>query len=99
MKKTLLIMTTLLAAFPALAADGANGGSGILALAAAITISIAALGGALAQGRVGATAMEGIARNPQAQKAMFVPMIIALALIESLVIYALVIAFQLVGKL
>ena len=99
MKKTLLIMTTLLAALPALADGHADGGSGLLALAAAIAISVAALGGALAQGRVGATAMEGIARNPQAQKAMFVPMIIALALIESLVIYALVIAFQLVGKL
>jgi F-type H+-transporting ATPase subunit c len=101
MKKTLLIMTTLMAALPAFAAEGeaATGGSGMFALAAAVAISVAALGGALAQGRVGATAMEGIARNPQAQKAMFVPMIIALALIESLVIYALVIAFQLVGKL
>ncbi|MHB1026025.1 MAG: ATP synthase F0 subunit C, partial [Desulfobacteria bacterium] len=42
---------------------------------------------------------EGIARNPSAQNKIFIPMIVGLALIESLVIYALVIAFVLVGKL
>ena len=52
----------------------------------------------MGQGKVGAAAMEGLARNPQASKEMFVPMIIGLALIESLVIYALIIAFQLAGK-
>jgi len=41
----------------------------------------------------------GIARNPSAQNKIFIPMIVGLALIESLVIYALVIAFVLVGKL
>ncbi|OYV71742.1 MAG: hypothetical protein B7Z74_06685 [Deltaproteobacteria bacterium 21-66-5] len=34
-----------------------------------------------------------------AQNKIFIPMIVGLALIESLVIYALVIAFVLVGKL
>jgi F-type H+-transporting ATPase subunit c len=43
--------------------------------------------------------MEGIARNPGASGKMFVPMILGLALIESLVIYCLVIAFALIGKL
>ena len=48
--------------------------------------------------RAAAAALEGIARNPQASGKLFTPMIIGLALIESLVIYALVIAFILSGN-
>ncbi|MBI2646392.1 MAG: ATP synthase F0 subunit C, partial [Deltaproteobacteria bacterium] len=51
------------------------------------------------QGKAAASALEGIARNPGASDKIFVPMIIGLALIESLVIYALVIAFMLAGKI
>jgi F-type H+-transporting ATPase subunit c len=71
---------------------------GMIALAAGLAIGIAALGGALAQARTAAAALEGIARNPAAQGKIFTPMIIGLALIESLVIYAFVIAFFLNGK-
>lgn len=71
----------------------------MLALSAAIVLGVAALGGALGQGKAAATALEGIARNPAATDKLFTPMIIALALIESLVIYALVIAFLLQGKI
>lgn len=67
--------------------------------AAAFAIGVAAFGGALGQGKAAAAALEGIARNPEAQGKIFIPMIIALALIESLVIYALLIAFRLVGKI
>ena len=69
----------------------------LYAIGAGLAIGVAALGGALGQGKIGAAAMDGIARNPQAQKTMFVPMILGLVLIESLVIYALVIGFQLSG--
>lgn len=62
-------------------------------LAAGLCIAIAAFGGALGQGKTAAAALEGIARNPAAQGKIFVPMIIGLALIESLVLYAFVIAF------
>jgi F-type H+-transporting ATPase subunit c len=75
------------------------GDKAIYGLAAGLAIGIAALGGALGQAKIGAAAMEGIARNPQAQQSMFVSMIISLVLIESLVIYSLVIAFILVGKI
>lgn len=105
MKNTILLsLVTLLTSVPAFAQDAAHAAASglsdkaLYALGAGIAISIAALGGALAQGKVGAAAMEGIARNPQARQAMFVPMIIGLALIESLVIYALIIAFTLAGK-
>lgn len=80
------------------AAGGAGGAKAAYALAAAIAIGIAAMGGALGQGKAAAAALDGIARNPAAQGKIFVPMIISLALIESLVIYALIIAFGLSGK-
>ena len=70
-----------------------------IALAAGFGIAIAAIGGALAQGRAVTATMEGIARNPGASGKMFVPMILGLALIESLVIYSLVISFSLLSKL
>lgn len=73
--------------------------NGMYALSAAIVLSTAAFGGAMAQGKAASTALEGIARNPAALDKLFTPMIIALALIESLVIYALVIAFMLQGKI
>jgi F-type H+-transporting ATPase subunit c len=75
------------------------GNGGWIALAAGLGIAIAAFGGALGQGRAAATALEGIARNPGAADKLFTPMILGLALIESLVIYALIIAFVLQGKI
>jgi F-type H+-transporting ATPase subunit c len=70
-----------------------------IALGAGLGIGIAALGGALAQGRAAAAALDGIARNPGASGKIFTPMILGLALIESLVIYALIIAIMLAGKI
>jgi len=70
-----------------------------LAIAAGLAIAVAAFGGALGQGKAAAAALEGIARNPGASGKILTPMILALALIESLVIYALIIAFVLSGKI
>jgi F-type H+-transporting ATPase subunit c len=64
-----------------------------LAIGAAIAISVAALGGTLAQGRATSAALEGIARQPSAAPRIQTPMILGLALIESLVLFAFVIAF------
>ena len=105
-----LVFISLLLVSPAVmaAADAAKGTAAgektdstkkFIALAAGFGIAIAVVGGAMAQGRAASAALEGIARNPQASGKIFVPMILGLALIESLVIYALIIAFQLVGKL
>jgi F-type H+-transporting ATPase subunit c len=65
------------------------------AMAAGFAIAIAALGGTLAQGRATAAALEGISRNPGAAAKIQTPMILGLALIESLVLFAFVIAFLL----
>jgi F-type H+-transporting ATPase subunit c len=71
----------------------------MIAIAAGFGIAIAAFGGALGQGKGVAAALDGIARNPGASGKIFAPMIIGLALIESLVIYAFVVSLILVGKL
>ncbi len=105
-RKTLIFLFTLLTAMlatavafaePAAAEAGALAGSGIKYLSAAIAIGAAASAGAIGQGRTASTALEGIARNPNASGKIFTPMILGLALIESLVIYALIIAIMLVG--
>lgn len=92
-----LVPNMVFAADPVVAA-AANSAMGWVAMAAGLAIGLAALGGALGQGKAAGAALEGIARNPAASGKIFVPMIIGLALIESLVIYALVVAFQLAGK-
>jgi F-type H+-transporting ATPase subunit c len=71
---------------------------GMLALALGLGLPIAAFGGALAQGRAASAALEGIARQPEAAGRIQTAMIIALALIESLVIYALLAFFLMNGK-
>lgn len=102
MRKYLYASLLILMSAPALAQEAAAGGgsssSGMIAIAIGIMMGLAPLGGAIGQGMAASAALDGIARNPAAQPKLFVPMIIALALIESLVIYALVIAFQLSGK-
>ena len=101
----LLVMApgALLAAEETGAAAGASGASGLMgmgiALATGLAIGIAALGGGIGQGIAVRGAMEGIARNPGASGKIMTTLIIGLALIESLVIYALVISFILQGKL
>lgn len=79
-------------------AAGDSNASGF-AIAAAIAIALPALGGALGQGRAAAAALEGIARNPGASGKIFVPMILGMALIESLVLFGLIMAFILSGKI
>src|SRR5437660_1456021 len=98
MKKLLVSFLTLvglmLLALPAFAQDHAvSSGGGIVALAAGICMGLGTFGGALGQARTASAALEGIARNPQAAPKVQTPMIIALAMTESLVLFALVIAF------
>ena len=93
MKQSLIIIFFSLLPLSSFAAEGSGAGDlGLKAIAAALAIAVGALGGALAQGRVAAAAMDGIARNPQAGKSMFVPFMVSLAMIESLVLFCLVIA-------
>lgn len=73
--------------------------SGMIAIAAAITISISTVCPAIAQGMTAKSAMESIARQPDAAKDIRSTLIISLALMEALTIYGLLIAFMLVAKI
>lgn len=70
-----------------------------LAIAAGLAIAVGAFGAALGQGRMAAAAMESIGRNPNAADRIQLPMILGLAFIEALALYAFVIAFFLQGKI
>ena len=69
------------------------------ATAAGFGIAIAAFGCGIGQGIGLRSAVEGIARNPESSGKVTVTMLIGLAMIESLCIYALVISLMLIGKL
>jgi F-type H+-transporting ATPase subunit c len=62
-------------------------------IAAGIGFAIAVFGGAIGQSRVAAAACEGTARNPGASARIQTMMILGLALIESLVLFALLVVF------
>jgi len=67
------------------------------AIGAGLAVGLGVLGGSLGQGRAAAAALEGISRNPGASGRILTPMILGLALIESLVLMAFLIAFFLQG--
>jgi F-type H+-transporting ATPase subunit c len=72
---------------------------GLLSLAVGVGLPIAVIGGALGQGKAAAAAMEGMARQPELMGRMQTAMILALAFIESLVIFTFVFLFLLNGKI
>jgi len=94
-------LTTLFSSSAFAQTPGADGSpaASALAIGAAIAIGLAVLGGALGQGRAAAAALEGISRNPGAAPRIQTPMILGLALIESLVLFAFAIAFLLQSKI
>ena len=72
---------------------------GLLGLGVAIGRPIAVIGAGIGQGNAAAAALQGMARQPEMTAKLQTVMIIALAIIESLVIYALLMFFMLQGKL
>jgi F-type H+-transporting ATPase subunit c len=100
---TLVALGVMLVAAVAFAQDGAGSNEydmkKWIGLACGLGIAIAAFGGSLGQGRTASSALDGIARNPGASGKIFTPMILGLALIESLVIYSLIISIMLMGKI
>jgi F-type H+-transporting ATPase subunit c len=98
------VVVVLMIATPAFAqAEGATsaavaGGRGwAIPLGAGLGMAIAAGLCGLGQGKATASAVESLARNPGARPGLFIFLILGLALIESLALYALVIAFQVLG--
>jgi F-type H+-transporting ATPase subunit c len=97
LKVLLVVGMTFFMSAVAFANDGAAAGAVANpygALAACIGIAIAAFGGSLGQSKAATAALEGIARNPAAAGKLLAPMIVSLALIESLVIYAFIVCLK-----
>ena len=98
----LMSLAAMIAPELAFASDGVAGvdgsAKGMIAIGAAIAIGLAGLGGTLGQARAISAGLESMGRNPSASGKVFVPMLLGLALVESLVILAFVIAIQLAGK-
>jgi F-type H+-transporting ATPase subunit c len=70
-----------------------------LAVATGFGVALAAFGGSLSQARAIAAALEGVARQPEAGPRLLTLLIIGLAFVESLTIYALVMSLLLWLKL
>lgn len=80
-------------AFAEEAAAGAHSSQALWAIGSALAIGLATLGGTMGQGKAAEAALSGIARNPSSADKVFMPMIIALALIEFQAIMGFIIAF------
>jgi len=102
MKKILSLLTFVVLAAPSLAMAeeaAAGGAGGMVGIGAALAIGLAALGGALGQGKLVSSGLESIGRNPASAGKLFVPLILGLVFVEAIVILSFVIAFGLSGKI
>jgi len=72
-------------------AAGATVGAGLAKLGGAIGAGLAGLGAGFGIGRIGGSAMEAIARQPEASGDIRANMIIAAALVESVCLFAVII--------
>jgi len=103
MKNKLMWLAGMLFSVGAFAEEGAHAASaaGVLwssPLAVGIGIALAVLAAATAQGKIAVAFMEGVSRNPSAQKSMFVPLILSLVFVETLVLFTFLVVNTLAGK-
>lgn len=104
LKKTLVLCAlALVLAMPVMAQEsagsaGAGGGVKWGVIGAAVLLGLAAAAGATAQGRATSAAAEGMSRNPGAAKDIRGMTLLGLVLIESLVLYALLICFLIYAR-
>lgn len=95
MKKNLgLVVASLapVAAFAEEAVAATGGKSDAAYYAAAAIMAVAVAVGTFAQSRAAVSALDGISRNPAGADKVFVPLILSLALMESLVLFAFIVA-------
>lgn len=95
----LAVFALLLLAAPAMAADS-NGSSLIStpAGAAGFAAGVAIIGAGIGFGKIGAAALESMARQPEVAPRIFTAMLIIGAFLEGATLFALVICFTLAGK-
>ena len=94
MRKLMLVLLAFVAPVLAFAAEGeVSRANDYMKLGYFLAMGLAAYGGTASQSRAASAALEGIARNPGAADKIQTPMILALALMESLVIFTLISTF------
>ncbi len=91
----MILLVTGLSSVAFAAAEGASGVMQWAVLAAGLAIGLGAIGSGIGMGTAIGGACEGTSRNPEAGGRIMTTMIIGLAMIESLTIYALVVALLL----
>ena len=74
-------------------------GSGLIALGAAWALALRTIGPGIGQGIASGKALEAMARQPEMYGKIQTNMILAMALMEALAIYGLLISFMLVAKI
>ncbi|MFO0873097.1 MAG: ATP synthase F0 subunit C [Phycisphaerales bacterium] len=95
------LAVTLFAAQPALAQDGTTvvksasvWGAGLgIGIGSGLAAGLAVIGAGIGIGRVGGSAVESIARQPEMAGRIFVNMILAAALVEGVALFAVVVGF------
>ena len=96
------VIGMFLTSVSAFAEEGAHAAAGgamwSTPLAVGVGMALAVMAAATAQGRIGAAFMEGVSRNPGAQKSMFVPLILSLVFVETLVLFTFLIVNGITGK-
>lgn len=69
-----------------------------MSIGAGLAVGLAGAGVAMGEGRLAGTALEMIGKSPRMAKDLLVFTILGIALVESAVIYGLVIAFQIMAE-
>lgn len=72
---------------------------GLIAIGVGLGMGLAVLGAAGAQGRIAAAFMEGTSRNPASVSVTRTQLILTMIFVETLVLFTLLIALMLVGKI
>lgn len=89
------LFVTLFAASPAMASDAAAAvGAGMnpgLGIGGGLAAGLGAVGAGIGIGRIGGSALESIARQPEMAGKIFIQMILTAALVEGVALFAVVV--------
>jgi F-type H+-transporting ATPase subunit c len=91
-------MTTIFAFMQEAVNTATNNNTGLALIGAGIGAGLSVIGAGLGIGRIGGSAVEGIARQPEAAGAIQLNAIILAALIEGAALFGVVVAFLVQGK-
>lgn len=80
-------------------ATAATNATWTTALAVGFGMALAVIAASTAQGKIAASYMDGVSRNPSAQKSMGTQLILSLVFVETLVLFTFAIVYLLMGKM